>query len=689
MAAGYLKEEKNSTDSKESSPKQKRIESKFYIDELLKGKKRREKEYVESYNHNYALYNSKASPNHGPNMQGMNQYNYVNEVYSDIEIQRASLGYRNPRILTTPNKPKFIFKKARGNRNFIKDGIDLEIIKLMEEQNVSQAPNPVNPEETFYVLDGLESSRTSEALLNDEFREQQIDGLVDRTKLDALIAGMGAVWEQYKDNNSLSYYLDIDISEGRSVTEPINLCTDIVFDSNLKSPDALDNSKRLYRRYFFTVDEMKELTFFFDKDVIQEILDKAEQKVVDFEDGAEAKNKTRKATAEESERLKGYEIWECWEKPSLAQSRTKKQGKIRYFCEGIDKELKNTKWDSYAEGFPLILLYFNASNDRLYPVSDIQQYEPLLAEKAEIRGFMRRFMKRLSNITIVGDKQKLDQEVIAKLINGDHFIGIDDYKKGDFDQFQIGSPSGEFFAMDRKIDDDKQKVSLISNAQKSIASTSRRSATEVAVNDRATASRLGLRQNTMAKFLEKIGRKKLQNIQQYYDTPRVVRMAGTTDISWTDEFTREHIQGDYRISIDVMSLNPIDEQTRRNDLTSFLEVIIPIAQNPLLYKKILSDGNDINISQIIGEVVRGYNFENSKVYPPVNEGVMKKAQIAVMMELGMLMPSPLIPGGNPSSTTGGNPGPNPSPEPQSQVFSQDSRGINPGETSSPGGDIKL
>lgn len=700
MAAGYLDEKKsmegstsdqsNSTSTSNKKPKdnyKQRVDSKFYLDEIEKGKKRREREYVEAFNHNYALYNSKASPRTGPYTSGVNQYNYVNEVYSDIEIQRASLGYRNPRILTTPNKPKFIFKKARGNRNFIKGGIDLEVIKIMEDNNVDRAPNPLNPEETFYVLDGLKSSRTSESILNDEFREQQIDGLIDRTKLDALVAGMGAVWEQYKDNNSLSYYLDIDISEGRSVTEPLNLCSDIIFDNNLRSPDQLDNSKRLFRRYFFTVEELKELSFFFDEKVIEEIFDNAEQMVVDFEDGAEAKNKTRKAEAKDSEKLKGYEIWECWEKPTLGQSRTRKQGKIRYFCQGVDKELKCNKWDSYAEGFPIVLLYFNASNDRLYPISDIQQYEPLLAEKAEIRGYMRKFMKRLSDIIIVGDKQKLDQDTIQKFIQGDHFVGVDDYKAKDFDQFQIASPSGEFFAMDRKIDEDKQKVSLISNAQKSIASTSRVSATEVAVNDRATASRLGLRQNALALFIQKIARKKLQNMQQYYDTPRIVRMAGTTDISWTDEFTREHIQGDYRISIDVMSLNPIDEQTLRNDLVEFLNTIRPFAENPLLYKKILADGHDINMAEVFGEIVRRYKVENTKVYPPVDSRVQPLAEIAVMQDLGIVMPAAPTPGG--PGPTGGTPGPNAAPQEGSPVFTQSNPVSQPGETASPGGDIKL
>ena len=667
------------TSSRDKMAKESEFDAKYYLAAIDKALKRADR-FAEIRDHFARMYSGKEGPKSSvpSSWHVMN----VNEVYGDTEVDRNSLGYRSPKFhVKSKHKKWYIINRPGNPRRQLVRNFDKEILRQMEEQGLNSHTQIEEGGQTvtYRILDGAKASKTAEAILNYLKDEKDVEAQVELVKADAKLGGVGALWVDYQGDFNIPCTENEYVKEDDIYVQYLSIADrDLIFDHQIEHMHNIEKAKWVGRRIRKTLAEAKDLLKYKTADGKPYFINKNLEELID-KGGSDKKTKRPMSDSKESsanylqdeidkrymedEREKGIDFYQLWIRPSYKEQMDPENpfryGKIVTMADGYRNNLTTPRpWPHFMDGFPCEFLTYNLSLDDLYPPSDIKIYEELLLEKNNVRHYIRKFINFVSRIKIL--TRNVRSEQMAKLNNSDDaYINMNDEfnPKEDIISPGINFPSNEFFAMDSRINQEKQRISMMAETQRGIQGSPSVSATATAEASRAILSRQGYRTHQIAKLYRRVGNKMLQLAQQYYTESRMVPILGNIENEWSEEHSRDNIQGQYFIDVDVMSMNPIDKTTVQEQAIKILDLTLGMYKDPAVYLKLLSEGRELNLTELFAEILHRMDINNDKVFPRVAPLIRQGAQLSLMNKLGIDMGLG-VPGQNPDNQGGnGKPGP--------------------------------
>ena len=522
-----------------------------------------------------------------PNFTGSMEI-ILNEIYPIVDWMLPSIFFKNPKA----------FLKAR-NKTFIANKFDPNIGEKVAMQ-----------------LDSNKSAKTQEGILNYALHDIKYKKEAKMVTRDGLIYNYGVLWHGYKG--------DFGISDEGS----IYIKKDNIFARRL------DPQKFIFDPYV-NICRMEEARW------QGRILDLRRSEVEDNPQYKISKKKSRNKDAEriqseidvQSSRKdkkdcdKFIRLYEIYLKPTFKEASKGKKGKILVFSNEQVEPLRESEWEIEAEGFPGKVLYFNEVNDDRYPLADIDVYSPIADQKNIITNIQLENAQENTKQLVGYNKELIDEEELGRAIEGDNnYIGFD----GDRDiRTQItaintgGAVSQELYMVDAKIQQNLDEKSGVSDLRKGVLKSGEESATSVRVRTAGSSTRISNRQDIMADFLKESFEYLLGLIKQFMPYKEAVRIMGTTDIEWTEDFEKEDIQAPVDVDVDVTSMLPEDPATEMQQFSASMALLTNMLTNPILSGKLVQEGKKINLSPLIEQIL----YRSKITVPGVFENIELKDQM--------------------------------------------------------------
>ena len=538
----------------------------------------------------------------------------IQMVFSNIEVTKPSVFYRNPRIFVKPTQNVFMMKNG--------------------EQ-----------------LDGPRAARLIEDAVNYVAYVNKLKRIVKKIRDDALILTYGVIFSGYEGETGINEYgeqyikkesiYSIRISPFKFLVDPeatdclefsdarwVARESEIRF-SDFKNDDWYENKEDAKPDSTGYGEKIKSA-----KGDVKYLIDYAGK---DYKDSDDAKRIT---------------LYEMWIRPTAAQKRKLKEGrpggKVVVLSMSSDKEHKVLKWPYKMEPYPFRGLAFFRDNDEFYPISDIAQYEQQLEELNKIRTAQLKHVKTFGDKKVLINKNIFDsEEEITKLNESGSgpFIGVDteDIRK-DVYVLQFGSAPSEMFLVDRKVQEDADRISGISDIRRGIPPVGIETATEVKEVSGLGGLRLMEKKDDMADFYQDVARMYVQFIKQFWTTETMVRRLGTLTPEWTDNFSAEDIAIEDDVEVDIGEMVPVNEVIRKKQAMDFLELVARGVADQGIREKLAEEGYEIHLSSLFKETVASFGVKNEGIiqkldpdkYVKVLLGLMKKnPELEAMLGAGM------------------------------------------------------
>ena len=500
----------------------------------------------------------------------------ANYIFSLIKSQLPQLYYKNPNVIVTPKRPQ-------------------------DEPTAELVENVIN-----YI-----------------WGEIDLKTEIKRCVLDALIYGVGWMkqgwWGKTEKVKNESGEVNVNIKKGEIFGYRVNPF-DVVIDPEAKS---VETAKFLGTRILRTMDELRANPNY-DIHILNKIpattAIKSEYLTVGEEQGVEGNRWTDR-----------YKIWEIY---------STIDNKIIVLSENIDEPLRYDDNPYEMEGFPLEMLGFTTDPESPYPISDLLALEPLQLELNKIRTMIARHMRRF-NRKYLFDETQISKDAVEKMAHGEDgaCIGV----KGDPKLVipLIDAPlQAEVYRMEAIVKEDLREGSGMSELYRSgTPMKGMGTATEAMIAQQGQKARIDDKLDSVRCFCKNIARKMVQLAKQYYNQERVIRIVGQDgEIKWTG-FTKEDIQGEYDIDVEVASTAPLSDELRR--------------MQALELYRLLSKEEMVNRRELVKEVLKSFHIRNLKrIMPEPKEIEPTPADLSLM---GGEQPSPQGQsplGGIPLSTPG-------------------------------------
>ena len=544
----------------------------------------------------------------------------INEMYPIIQFWLPSIFFRNPRAFLKPRTKTFI----KRQRNL--DTGQMEDIQGDSEKSANTQENIIN-----YVLNEI------------PYKEE-----VRRVLMDALLAPHGILWHGYKGEFGMTEERSLDIKKEkvfvkrisplRFLKDPSVAVSDISegkwvarsFDiplQDLVEDDKLDVDKKLVKGFKafgqqVGTQSQNDFTASGGKDTTQ--MTSLRKPLLDFAD-KDYKN---------SELPNFVRIYEVFLRPTKKEEREGKKGKILLLTDQQKKPLRVNDWTIKAEGFPVQILAFNHIPDAQFGLSDMYTYKAIADMKNIMRNLQCRNAQENSKVWVGLSKEGTTEEEIDKVKDGDQTIIT--FEEGNVrDRMQVMSPGGqasnELYLIDGRLQREMEDKSGVSDLKKGFLQSGEESATSVSIRNAGSSARPQYRQDLMSDFLEKSIKYLLQLEKQFLTVQGAVRIMGSLDIEWSEKPTKEEIQADVDVEIDVISMLPENPEKELKELNTILMMMIQALQDPATRAKIAEEGNTFNISPIIEQILQRLKIRNPDVFrrikPEESEGSVQVQQL--------------------------------------------------------------
>jgi len=565
---------------------------------------------------NWALYQGRVFPRPYKDVEG--SLININVIHANKKIEKPSIFVRDPKI----------YVKAKKSR------IPTGAFDLAG---------------TEVVLDGNRLSRTLREGHNNHFGENRVKYQIERVRDDALIGKYGVLYVNYNAE------IGIDDEENPFIQEEqiINMWLPpdrFIYDPELSDfdlsyarfcgriidmplEDVLDNTD-----YYENLKGLED-TAFFSKELLGDEALHAQ--------ASSLKTPSQEHSLQDYTYLKKVRLYELWIKPTLKEKKDRRnpyrRGKVLVLAKGYDRALRVDRWLPKIDGFPFEILTFNRINGQFMPLSDIEIYEHLAAEKNLLRTYQLEQAKVAGNFRIFYDTDKIDSGDIEKARKADNqFIGVKGSLKDAFFSLTPGSVSGEYYTADSKVDRDFEVVSGLPDIRRGIASSSERSATETALLDRNSGSISTERLGTLVDFIRSVVKKNTQLMKQYYDRDKMLELTGLPeeDLEWPDSWNEEAIKDDMQVEIDVQSMVPISEAVVRKQALDIMMHLINMINSPAVMQKLADEGVTLSLTEALKEFKDAFQIKNEDILQFLTPEQKSKLEERLALERGQAPSSP-------------------------------------------------
>ena len=534
----------------------------------------------------------------------------LNEVYPIIQSNLPSIFFRNPRAFLKPRNKTYITKKR----------------------------DPVSGEKVEMQVDSVKSARTQEHILNYTLGEIKYKREVRKVLLDALLFPHGVLWHGYKgefgmtDEQSIFIKNDMvfvkRISPLRFIKDPavpmsdldeakwVGRIIDVPLDDILED-DKLNVNKKLIKGIEGFGEE---IGTGFDK-----LGDKIPRKsLLSFVD-----EDFKKATG-----ARFVRVAEIFLRPTKKEKRAGKKGKILLLTDEQPEPLRENDWTIKAEGFPVQVLTFNDLPDNLFGLPDIDTYKIIADQKNAITNLQLRNAEENTKVWVGISKEGADEEDIDRTREGENTIVF--FESGDPRQRMfVASPGGqassELYLIDQRIQKNLEDKSGVTDLKRGFLQSGEESAASVKLRAAGGSARPAYRQDIMSDFLQESLLYLNQLLKQFMPVKDAVRIVGSLDIEWSDNPSKEELQADVDVEIDVISMLPENPEKEIRELNTILGLMVQAIQSPEIAQKLAQEGKTMNLSPLIEQILLRMRIRDPEIFrnikPEESEGFVSVQQI--------------------------------------------------------------
>ena len=565
----------------------------------------------------------------------------LNEVYPIIQNHLPSTFFRNPRAFLKPRNKTFVTRKR----------------------------NPLSEAMEEVQGDSTKSARTQEAILNYSMSEIKFKRETRKVLLDALLFPHGVLWHGYKGEWGMTEEQSIDIKNDNVFVKRISPLR-FIFDPSVTMSN-LDEAKWVGRIIDIPLMDLLEDDKL-DVDKVlkgfkgfgdfpgkkREALRAAQQgkDYVPFTGQHRSLIETTEENFQKSKVAHFVRVAEIFLRPTKKEKRNGEKGKILLLTNEQKKPLRVNDWKIKAEGFPVQILQFNELNDSIFGMADIDSYKSIADQKNIITNIQIRNAQELTKTWIGISKAGTDEESIQKVQNGENTIVLFEDGKPSERMFVAsagGGASSELYLIDQRIQRNLEDKSGITDLKRGFLQSGEESATSVKLRAAGGGARPAYRQDIMSDFLKDSIHYLNQLLKQFMPVKQAVRIVGSLDIEWSENPTKEELQADVDVEIDVISMLPENPEKELRELNTILSLMMQAITVPEIAQKIAQEGKTINLSPVIEQMLLRLRIRDPEIFrniePQESEGFvsvqqMKQAQANVDAAVsGQEVPFPPVP----------------------------------------------
>jgi len=162
------------------------------------------------------------------------------------------------------------------------------------------------------------------------------------------------------------------------------------------------------------------------------------------------------------------------------------------------------------------------------------------------------------------------------------------------------------------------------------------SATSVKIRAAGGGARPSYRQDIMSDFLKESLLYLNQLNKQFLSIKEAVRIVGSLDIEWSDKPTKEEIQADIDVEIDVISMLPENPEKELRELNTALMMMIQGITEPAIQQKLQQEGKTMNLSPLIEQMLLRLKIKDPDVFrnikPEESQGFVSVQQLREAQE---------------------------------------------------------
>lgn len=550
----------------------------------------------------------------------------LNEIYPIVQYWLPSTFFKNPRAFLKPRTKTYIGKKR----------------------------DPVSGKMTEMEIDSGKSARTQEHQLNYSISQMGYKKQVRKVLLDALLTPFSVLWHGYKGEFGMTEEQSIEIKEEkifvtrisplRFIYDPAVMLSGIdeakwvgrIIDiplNDLLEDDKLDVDKNLKGRLGYgSKIGLKSAKDAFEKGLIKvEGLDyvhlagRLRKPLIDFAD----------KDFSNSRYSRFVRLYEIYHRPGKKEKREGSNGWILLLTDEQKKPLRVHDWVIKAEGWPAKILQFNELNDSLFGINDIATYKSIADHKNSIINLQLRNAQENTKTWVGISKEGISgEEGIEKYQRGENTIVLFD-SGNPRDRMFVASPGGaassELYLIDQRIQRNLEDKSGVTDLKRGFLQSGEESAASVKLRAMGGGARPAYRQDIMADFLKESLLYLNQLNKQFMTYKDVVRVMGTLDIEWSENLSKEELQADVDVEIDVISMLPEDPEKELRELNTILMLMIQAITTPDVKMKLEQEGKTMNLSPIIEQILLRMRITNPDVFrniqPKESQGFVSVQQL--------------------------------------------------------------
>ena len=538
---------------------------------------------------------------------GMDWDIILNELYPIIQNELPSIFFRNPRAFLKPRNKTFIAKKR----------------------------NPISGRNEEVELDACKSAKTQEAILNYDISQIKFKQQVQKVLLDALLFPYGVIWEGYKGDFGMTEEQSIFIKNDHNYVRRLN---PLRF---LKDPavpmSEIDEAKWVARSFDVPlIDIVEDDKLDVDKEIIKGF--------VGYNQKIAKRNLIPSGTSQIKEQgvdkilldrfnrtLIGYttddykkskqsrfiKVYEVFLRPTKREMREGGKGYILLLTNEQTKPLRESEWVIKAEGWPAKILEFNPLNDNMFGLSDPEAFGNVIDQKNAIINLQLRNAQENSKVWIGISKQGTNEEDIEKVQQGQQTIILfEDGKPSE--RMYVASPGGaasnELYMIDQRIQRNLEDKSGVTDLKRGFLQSGEESAASVQLRAAGGGARPAYRQDIMTDFLKDCLLYLNQLNKQFMSVKDAVRIVGSLDIEWSEKPTKEEIQADVDVEIDVISMLPENPEKELKELNTALMLMIDGIRDPAISQKLQQEGKTLNLSPLIEQMLLRLKIKDPDVF---------------------------------------------------------------------------
>jgi hypothetical protein len=547
----------------------------------------------------------------------------LNEVYPIVQNNLPTIFFRNPKAFLKPRNKTFIIKKR----------------------------NPISGQLEETEADSAKSAKTQEDILNYTIFQIKYKKDAQKVLLDALLFPYAILWHGYKGNFGMTEEQSFAIQNDKVFVKRIPPMR-FIHDPAVNMSN-LDESRWVGRIIDVPLQDLVEDDLLdVDKKLIKgfkgygETIGTASQSAEKARQSAGAQdymriNAARKGMIEYADKdfqnstaSRFVQVQEIFLRPTKKEQRDGKHGWILLLTDEQDKPLRVNDWAIKAKGFPAIPLQFNELPDSKFGLSDIETYKQIADQKNVIVNLQLRNAQENSKLYVALAKGNSSEEEIEQVRQGDQtVIAFDgDTIEGKMKVFSGGgAASSELYLIDQRIDRNLQDKSGVTDLKKGFLQSGEESAASVNIRAAGGGARPAYRQDIMSDFLKESFHYINQLNKQFLPVEEAVRIVGSLDLEWSEKPTKEEIQAETDVDIDVISMLPENPEKEIQELQTILQLMVEGMTNPQIAQKIAQEGKTITISPIIEQLLLRLKIKDPDVFrnirPEESQGYVSVEQV--------------------------------------------------------------